>query len=82
MSRRLLLLRLQPCCEIVERDVQCRADFGERGEAAGLASRLDLAQVVRRYSGGGGERLAGEAMMGAPNADRVLAIYEFADEFC
>src|SRR5580692_833543 len=68
-----LLLRPEPRCEIVERDAQSRSDLGERGEAAGLAPRFDLAQIARRDPGGGSERLAGEVAMGAPNADRMLA---------
>src|SRR5712671_4223935 len=75
-----LLLRLEPCREIVERDAQSRSDLGERGEAAGLAPGFDLAQIARGDPGGGGERLAGEAAMGAPNADRVLAGAEASDQ--
>ena len=73
MSRRSLLLRLEPRGEIVERDAQSRRELGERAEAAGLAPGFDLAQVARRDPGGSGQRLAGEAAMGAPNADRMLA---------
>src|ERR1700732_5162279 len=80
MRRRSLLLRLQPGREIVERDAQSRSELGERGEAAGLAPRFDLAQIARRNPGGGSERLAGETAMGAPNADRMLAGAEASDQ--
>ena len=79
MRRQSLSLRLDPRCEIVERDVQCRGKLGERAEAAGLAAGFDLAQIARGNPGGGGERLAGEAAMGAPNTDRVLAGTEASD---
>src|SRR5712675_655750 len=75
-----LLLRLEPCREIVERDAQSRSNLGECAEATGLAPGFDLAQVARRDPGGGGERLATEAAMGAPNADRVLAGAEASDQ--
>jgi hypothetical protein len=75
-----LLLRPEPRCEIVERDAQSRGNLGERGEAAGFAPRFDLGQIARRDPGGGGERLAAEAAMGAPNADRVLTCAEASDQ--
>ena len=80
MRRRSLLPRLEPRREIVERDAQRRRELGERGEAAGLAPGFDLAQIARRDPGGGGERLAGKAAMGAPNADRVLTGAEASDQ--
>lgn len=80
MRRRSPLLRLEPGREIVERDAQSGSEFGERAEVAGLAPGFDLAQVARRNPRGGGERLAGEAAMGAPNADRMLAGAEAPDQ--
>ena len=68
-----LLVRREPCREIIERDGQSRGDLGERAEAAELTPRFDLAQIARRNPGGKSERLAGEAAKGAPNADRMLA---------
>src|SRR3984893_9418293 len=75
-----LVLRPEPRCEIVERDAQSRGNLGERGEAAGFAARFDLGQIARRNPGGGGEGVAAEAAMGAPNADRVLAGAEASDQ--
>ena len=75
MICRLLVLRLDPCRELVERDPQGRRELGERTKTAAFASHFDLAQVTRRDAGGSGERLAAEAAVRAPNAHRVLAVY-------
>src|SRR5215469_14951313 len=81
MTRHSLLLRLEPSCEIVERDVQYRCQLRERAEAARLAAGFDLAQIARRDAGGSGKRLPAETTVSAPHPDRMLTRAEAADQF-
>src|SRR5262249_20724558 len=81
VTRESVLAPLDPRREVVEGDAQRCRDFGECSKAAWFAPRFDFGQVAGGDPGGGGAGIAPETAMSTPNADRMLAIDEPADEF-